>query len=76
MDITNLTVTELLEKIRKQEVTSFEVVNKYLDNISAREGSINAFMQIFREGALIQAKEVDEKIKNGKRVIATFSCFC
>jgi len=45
-------------------VSVFDIVNTYLNAIESRK-NINAFLEVFTDSALEQAKEVDQKIKNG-----------
>ena len=68
MDITNLTVYELQEKLAKQELTSEEIVQAYVDRINAKEKDVKAFVTTLCDEALTQAKEIDEKRKNGEKL--------
>lgn len=67
MDITELTVHELIEKLDKKEITSEEIVKSYLDRIDEKEKDVQAFVTVEdRETVLKKAKEADEKMKNGR----------
>ena len=68
MDITNLTVYELQEKLAKQELTSEEIVQAYVDRINAKEKDVKAFVTTLCDEALKEAKEIDEKRKNGEKL--------
>ena len=68
MDITSLTVHELQEKLQKQELTSEEIVQAYVDRINDKEKDIKAFVTTLCDQALAEAKEIDEKRKNGEKV--------
>ena len=65
MDITELTVHELIEKLDKKEITSEEIVKSYLDRIEKEENKIQAFVTVAdREETIEKAKVEDEKMKN------------
>ena len=66
MDILDLSVIELAEKIKTQEVTSEQVVETYIKQIELNK-KLNAVIEVF-EDAKQKAKEIDEKIKNGGQV--------
>ena len=58
-----LSATEIANKIRNKEVTSYEVVSTYLQQIEEQNGIFNAVVLIDKENALRQAKLADEAIK-------------
>lgn len=60
--------TELAAKIRNKEVTSYEVVSAYIQQIEAQNSIYNAVVLIDKENALRQAKLADEAIKNGNNL--------
>jgi aspartyl-tRNA(Asn)/glutamyl-tRNA(Gln) amidotransferase subunit A len=62
MDITELTVHELLEKIEKKEITSLEIVQSYLNRIEEKENEVQAFLGIDKEKAIKQATENNSAI--------------
>ena len=68
MDITNLTVHELQEKLAKQELTSEEIVQAYVDRINDKEKDVKAFVTTLCDEALKEAKEIDEKRKKGEKL--------
>ena len=68
MDITNLTVHELQEKLAKRELTSEEIVQAYVNRINAKEKDVKAFVTTLCDEALKEAKEIDEKRKNGEEL--------
>ena len=68
MDITNLTVHELQEKLEKKELTSEEIVQAYIDRINDKEKDVKAFVTTLCDEALKEAKEIDEKRKNGEEI--------
>ena len=66
MDITSLTVHELMDKLEKDELTSEEITKAYVDRINEKEKDVKAFVTTLCEEALEKAKEIDEKRKNGE----------
>ena len=68
MDITNLTVHELIEKLDKNELTSEEITKAYVDRINEKEKDVNSFVTTLCEEGLEKAKEIDKKRKNGEKV--------
>ena len=65
MDITNLTVHELMEKLGNNELTSEEITKAYVDRINDKEKDVNAFVTTLCDEALEKAKKIDEKRKSG-----------
>ena len=66
MNITELTVHELQEKIRNKELTSYEITKAYIDRINKKEKDVGAFVTINENEAIENAKKIDEIIENGK----------
>jgi len=68
VEIFELTVHELMDKLDKKEITSEEITKSYLSRIEEKEKDVQAFVTKTGEKALEQAKKIDEKIKKeGKR---------
>ena len=66
MDITELTVHELQEKLKNKELTSYEIAKAYVDRMNEKEKDVQAFVTTLGEEALEQAKKIDEERENGK----------
>lgn len=66
MNITDLTVHELLEKLDKKELTSADIIKAYAENADKTEKDVQAFVTPLYETALEQAKESDSKRADGK----------
>ena len=66
MNITELTVHELKDKLESKELTIKEIVKAYTDRIDEKENCVQAFTTILKEEALKQADEIEEKVKNGE----------
>ncbi len=67
-NILELPATELVEKIKSQETSAEEYVEKCFDRIKAVERKIHAFTTLAREPALEKAREVDSKIRRNQEV--------
>ena len=61
MKFFDITVTELHQKLVDKELTVTELVSETLDQIEADQRVLNDFVTINREGALAQARAIDEK---------------
>ena len=68
MNITELTVHELIEKLKNKELTSTEITDAYINKIEEKEKDVKAFVTILKEQALKQANEIDEKRKTDKDI--------
>lgn len=66
MDITGSTTRQLLVAMQSGVVSAVDVTQAHLDQISAHEESIEAFLTVDSEGALAQAAEVDRKRAAGE----------
>ena len=66
MNITDLTVHELIGKIKSKELTVTEVTRAYLDRIKEKETDVQAYMTVLEEEALKKAREIEEKMNQGE----------
>ena len=66
MNITELTVHELQEKIKSKELTITQIVEAYCETIKEKESKVDAFITLQIEEAIEKAKKLDEEIANGK----------
>ena len=66
MDITELTVHELQEKIANKELTITEITKAYVDRINEKENDVQAFITLQTEDAVKKAEEIENKINNGE----------
>ena len=60
--------TEIVEHIKKQNLSAVEVLETHLDRISATNTVINAVVTVSEETALKQAKDIDKRISKGEQV--------
>ena len=61
MDITELTVHELVEKLKSKELTVTEINKAYIDRINDREKDVQAFITLLTEEALKEAESIEKK---------------
>ena len=66
MEITELTVHELQEKLKNKELTVSEITKAYVDRINDKEKDVNAFITLLTDEAISKSKEIEEKINNGE----------
>ena len=68
MNITELTVHELQEKLKSKELTIVQIVEAYTKRIKEKEPKIEAFITLQLEEALTKASKLDKKIANGEKI--------
>lgn len=62
MDITNLTITDIINGYKEKKFSVSEVVNAYLERIEKLNPEINAFITINSENARLKAKKLDNTL--------------
>ena len=69
MNITELTVHELQEKLASKELTVTEITKAYADRIAEKEPDVQAFVTTLTDEAIKQSKEIEKKSKQwGNRI--------
>jgi len=66
MNITDLTVHELIEKLEKKELTITEINKAYADRIKEQEPKVGAFISDLSEKAVEEAKVIEDKVNSGE----------
>lgn len=66
MNITELTVHELQEKLKSKELTITDITKAYIDRIKEKENDVQAFVTLLTEEATEQAKDIQSKVENGE----------
>ena len=66
MDITELTVHELQEKLKNNEIKITDITKAYADRINEKEKDVQAFVTILTEEAMKQSQEIEDKVESGK----------
>ncbi|MBE5821012.1 MAG: Asp-tRNA(Asn)/Glu-tRNA(Gln) amidotransferase subunit GatA [Clostridiales bacterium] len=68
MNLFDLTIHELREKLEKREITSVQLTKCYLDRIKEVDEKTKAYVTVCGEYALNRAKEIDEKYAKGEKL--------
>jgi aspartyl-tRNA(Asn)/glutamyl-tRNA(Gln) amidotransferase subunit A len=66
MEIYELTVHELLEKLEKNEITKEEILSSYTKRIEEKEKDVQAFITVTTEEASKQLEDIQKNNANGK----------
>ena len=66
MNITELTVYELQQKLKRKELTIAEILESYCNRINEKEPEVEAFVTTYLEEAKAEAQKVQEKLDNGE----------
>ncbi len=61
-----MTILEFHEALKNKKTFAREAVILYLDKIKKENKKLNAYLEVFEDDALGQAKEIDEKIASGE----------
>ena len=64
-DLTELTISEALAKLRNGEITSVALTRAYLDRIEKLDPTIRAYLKVTPERALTDAEAADKARQNG-----------
>lgn len=67
-ELTGLTAIEAVEHIANGDFSSEEYVGACLDRIAAIDGEVHAFVHLDPDAALAQAREVDERRRDGQPI--------
>ena len=62
MNLYELTVHELIEKLDKNEITPEDITKSYIDRINEKEKDVNAFVTLTDKEALEKAENVDRSV--------------
>jgi aspartyl-tRNA(Asn)/glutamyl-tRNA(Gln) amidotransferase subunit A len=68
MNLYDLTLKEVSDKLSKKEITSVELTNEILNRVNEIEPKVDSFLTITSELALKQAKNIDEKRAKGEKL--------
>ena len=66
MNITELTVHELQEKLKNKELTITEITKAYVDRINEKESDVGAFVTTLTNEAIKQAEDLQAKVESGE----------
>lgn len=65
MELTDLTVHELMEKVKNKEITIEEITKAYADRINKKEPEVNAFVSTRLDEAIAESKNSEAGIPIG-----------
>ena len=65
MELTDLTVHELMEKVKNKEITIEEITKAYADRINEKEPEVNAFVSTRLDEAIVESKNPEAGIPIG-----------
>jgi aspartyl-tRNA(Asn)/glutamyl-tRNA(Gln) amidotransferase subunit A len=68
MNLYDLTLKEVSDKLSKKEITSVELTNEILNRVNEVEPKVDSFLTLTSELALNQAKAIDEKRAKGEKL--------
>ena len=66
MEITELTVHELQEKLKNKELKITDITKAYVDRINEKEKDVQAFVTVLADEALRQAEDIEKKVESGE----------
>ena len=70
MNITELTVHELQEKLKNKELTIKEITKAYIDRINEKEKDVEAFVTLLTDEAEKKAEEIQNKLEEADNDLA------
>ena len=65
-DLTKLTIDEASKRIAARALSPVELTRAYLDRIARLDKSINAYITVLADSALVQAKDLEAELAAGK----------
>jgi len=68
MNLTDLTISQAHQGLKKKEFSAVELCKACLDNIEAKNKEIFSFLTTTKELALIEAKKIDDLISANKKI--------
>ncbi|MDR0979239.1 MAG: Asp-tRNA(Asn)/Glu-tRNA(Gln) amidotransferase subunit GatA [Lachnospiraceae bacterium] len=66
MELYELTVHELVDKLDKKEITITDIAKSYSERIESKEKDVEAFVTVTAEDAVNKAKKIEEEKNAGK----------
>ena len=68
MDLTELTISQIHNGLKRKEFSVQELTKAYLKKIKSEDEKIGAFLEVSEDLAFAQAKKVDDLISQGKEI--------
>lgn len=66
MSVCELSACELIERLEAKSISAVDVATAYFDRIEKVDADVGAYLSIFRDEALAQAKSVDDRRAKGE----------
>ena len=68
MELHELTITQAHEKLINKEISATELIRAFLTRINEMDKEIAAFLSVFEDSVMSQAKEIDNQISGGEKI--------
>jgi len=68
MELHELTITQAHQKLINKEISATELIRAFLTRINEMDKEIAAFLSVFEDSAMSQAKEIDNQISGGEKI--------
>ena len=65
MELSSISISELVNKIKNKDYKTFDVINSYLKSIELLNPKLNCYVHIDKEKVLKRAEEIDETVNKG-----------
>ena len=72
-EVTWLSASALSRMVRAREISAEELVLEFLERIEAGDARLNAFVEVLRDGALADARSVDQRMRKRGRTLGPFA---
>jgi aspartyl-tRNA(Asn)/glutamyl-tRNA(Gln) amidotransferase subunit A len=68
MELFKLTIKQFHKKLLDKEISAVELTKVFLSQIDKIDKNINAFLDVYKDSAVSQAKEIDKKISEKQEI--------
>ena len=68
MTLTELTITQAHQGLKRKQFSALELCQAYLDKIKEKDKEVHAFLTVNESAALSQAKKIDDLLAIGKEM--------
>jgi len=68
-DLTQLTIREAAQRLRRREISSVELTRAYLERIEALEPQVRAYLTVSADEALRDAQTADHRLDRGEAIV-------
>lgn len=71
MDLFELDIKGIYKGLKEKQFSAVDVAKSYLDRIKSENKKVSAYVSVFEESAISQAKEADKRIKDKSALMLT-----